>query len=140
MKQWRRPKEMPSFTKKFDTPAGEFYLTLCYDGSRLREVHGIIGNAGTFASKQIEKDCRFVSILLQSPYSIKKICQKLKQNFFDINWEYPFEYENKKYSGIEDCLFKTSVSELRTKKLYKKHMVKNEEPKIALPETPQEKT
>lgn len=121
MKQWKRPQILQSLTKNIETPAKTLHLVFCFDGSRLRELHGFIGKEGTYGSMQLEMTCRLIGMLLQSPYSQAKVMKKLKANFFDMKWEMPFDYEGKHYMGYEDLIFKMVVRELATKKLWKEH-------------------
>lgn len=122
MADWKRPKILDSLTQEIHTPAGTLFLTLCYDDRRLIELHGIIGKQGTYASLQLDIICRLISIILQTRLSRAKIMRKIKNNFYTIKWELPFEFEKKKYSGYEDYLFKLIVNEIRAKKLYKKYL------------------
>lgn len=113
---WKRPKTLEGVTKSITTPAGTLHLTFNYDGG-LVEVIGHIGKAGSFLSKNIDILCRLLSIALQTPISRVKLIKKIKKSLYDIPTEMPFEWEGKKYEGIEDFIFKTIVKELESKEL-----------------------
>ena len=114
---WKRPKTLEGVTSHITTPQGTLHITFNYDANSLVEVIGHLGKSGSYACKQLDMLCRMLSIVLQTPLSRVKIVKKIKKSLFDMNMEMPFEWEGKKYEGIEDYIFKSVVKEIETKEM-----------------------
>ena len=121
---WKRPKTLDSVTisiptARGDTPMGTLHLTFGYYKNSLVEVIGKIGKSGSLAATNLDILCRLLSCYLQTNTSRKKLIKKLKKNLWDIKGELPFTYENEKFEGYEDFIFKRICEEIESRELQK---------------------
>jgi len=121
MSDFKRPKVLYGSTPEVETPCGKLYLTFNHideDKTKLVEVRGHFGKAGTCSLLGLDAICKLTSILLQSPLSRKKIIKKLRKQFLStdkkerITCGNPFEYAGKEYQSCGELLFSLVVDEL----------------------------
>ncbi|MEM3781364.1 MAG: adenosylcobalamin-dependent ribonucleoside-diphosphate reductase [Candidatus Micrarchaeaceae archaeon] len=76
--EWQRPETMMGRTIKLMLPQGSLYVTVNFDGNKVREVFVNMGRAGSQEKSYSEALGRLISRYLQEGGDIKKVINSLK--------------------------------------------------------------